>query len=375
MKKLISLISMVGKKIPFRIKMSELDARSILQKWSPCPRGRCTAKNEIDLQYDLQVIIPAYNTQKFIGECIDSVLEQKTKYKYLVTVVDDGSKDSTSSILAQYNKTNVSFSNGGGGYTVEIITQQNCGISRARNRALERIKATYVLFLDSDDVLPPNTIELMINTAKANEIDILQGAWYYFEKRSDFDIRIMEHHLGTSKVRSDGRSLSGFPWGKLYHWKVLEYFKFPEGFWFEDTPVSFILAFMPYRFGTINELVYGYRKNPNGITASAKTAKKAVDSYWITERCLEELPRFGVAYNQYTYEYLLRQSVINWRRTRRQPRKVRKAIFILTCHLIDTYFKNMRSNTIGMDELEDIFKNYEFIKYEFFMLAWIIKNR
>ena len=150
----------------------------------------------------------------------------------------------------------------------------------------------------------------------------------------------------------------------------LEHFKFPEGFWFEDTPVSFILAFMPYQFDVIDEFVYGYRKNPNGITSTAWKAKKAVDSYWITERCLEELPRFGVAYDQDTYEYLLRQCVMNWRRTRHQPRKVRKAIFILTCRLIDTYFKNMRSSTLGMDELEDIFRNFEFIRYESFMLGW-----
>ena len=56
-----------------------------------------------------------------------------------------------------------------GGVTIETLTQENRGFSGARNRALEKIKATYILFLDSDDILPPNTIELMINTAKAKE--------------------------------------------------------------------------------------------------------------------------------------------------------------------------------------------------------------
>lgn len=222
------------------------------------------------------------------------------------------------------------------------------------------------MFLDSDDILPPNTIESMVSVAKCNEIDLLQGAWYDFEVTPEQ--HTMEHPMQLKDTIVDGKQMSGFPWGKLYRWNVLQNFKFPEGFWFEDTPVSFILASMSYRFGAIEDLVYGYRRNPNGITATAAKRNKALDTFWITERCLEEFPMFGVNYNQEAYEYLLRQSVTNWNRTRRQPRKIRKAIFVLTSNLMDNYFKNMRTQNAEMKDLEESLRNRKFVKYESFML-------
>lgn len=89
--------------------MRESKARHILQEWSSCPNGSCIAKNRIDLQYDLQVVIPAYNVQDFIRECLDSVLSQVTRYRYLVTVVNDGLQDATSEILSQYDKRTAEF--------------------------------------------------------------------------------------------------------------------------------------------------------------------------------------------------------------------------------------------------------------------------
>ena len=112
--KIKTIISKCGKKISIHTDMSKIEARNILQNWSPCPNGGCKVKNEIDLQYDLQVIIPAYNAQEFVEECINSILVQKTKYRCLVTVVDDGSKDRTSKILPQYIQKDVIFSNRGG---------------------------------------------------------------------------------------------------------------------------------------------------------------------------------------------------------------------------------------------------------------------
>ena len=200
------------------------------------------------------------------------------------------------------------------------------------------------MFLDSDDILPPNTIESMVSVAKCNEIDLLQGAWYDFEVTPDQ--HTMEHPILEKNIVADGSQMSGFPWGKLYHWNVLQNFKFPEGFWLEDTPVSFILASRPYRFGIIDEFVYGYRLNPNGISAMSAKRKKAIDTFWITESCLKEMPIFEVDYNQEAYERLLKQSIMNWNRTRRQPRKIRKAIFVLTNSLMDNYFKNMKTKML-----------------------------
>lgn len=121
-KKIKIIISKTGSKIPFRTMMKESEARHILQEWSLCPNGSCITKNRIDLQYDLQVVIPAYNVQDFIKDCLDSVISQVTQYRYLVTVVNDGSQDAASKILSQYDKKTDEFLNGGD--TVEVYARE-----------------------------------------------------------------------------------------------------------------------------------------------------------------------------------------------------------------------------------------------------------
>ncbi len=120
--------------------------------------------------------------------------------------------------------------------------------------------------------------------------------------------------------------LSGVPWGKIYKAEVLQNFQFPEGYWFEDIPITFILTALSYRHKTITDVIYGYRLNPNGITAREGYYKKSVDTYWVTEKCLEEFPLFDLPYDQRAYEFLLQQSIMNARRTFKQPRMIQEDV-------------------------------------------------
>lgn len=120
--------------------------------------------------------------------------------------------------------------------------------------------------------------------------------------------------------------LSGVPWGKIYKAEVLQNFQFPEGYWFEDIPITFILTALSYRHKTIIDVIYGYRLNPNGITAREGYYKKSVDTYWVTEKCLEEFPLFDLPYDQRAYEFLLQQSIMNARRTFKQPRMIQEDV-------------------------------------------------
>ena len=79
-------------------------AKTILKSFWPDPSTTCVAKNAIDLQYDLQIIVPAYNVEKFVAQCLESALNQKTNYSYLVTVINDGSTDQTLEIIRLYQK-------------------------------------------------------------------------------------------------------------------------------------------------------------------------------------------------------------------------------------------------------------------------------
>lgn len=95
------IIGTVGKLFPMQTKMSPSAAREILQNYSPKPIGVCWANNKVAIDYDLQIIVPCYNVEKYVWQCLDSILKQKTSYRVLVSIVNDGSTDGTADILQQ----------------------------------------------------------------------------------------------------------------------------------------------------------------------------------------------------------------------------------------------------------------------------------
>lgn len=253
-------------------------------------------------------------------------------------MVNDGSTDKTPEILRSYQ---IKYPE-----RMEVINQGNRGFSGARNAALKVLKGRYITFLDSDDVMPESAIEALLD--KADGKDIIQGRWYTFE-----------HLEGTPR---EVHQLSGYPWGKLFKAEVLQHFQFPEGYWFEDTPISFMLYGAGYGSKIIPDVVYGYRLNPDGITAKSGGSKRSVESYYITELCLREFPQFGVKYDQRAYEYFLRQCQMNWSRTRNQPKSIREAIFVLECGLMEQYF-NGRHSAVN-NNIEVALRKKQFLKFE-----------
>ena len=163
---------------PFHVSRSHMtivQASQILAAFAPDPSTTCVANNALNPQYDLQIIVPAYNVEKYVAECLESILNQKTHYSYLVTVVNDGCTDKTPEILRSYQTKYPE--------RMEVINQENRGLSGARNAALKVLKGRYITFLDSDDVMPESAIEALLD--KADGKDIIQGGWYTFEQSGE----------------------------------------------------------------------------------------------------------------------------------------------------------------------------------------------
>lgn len=114
------------------------------------------------------VIIPAYNTEKYINKCLMSVLHQ-THGNIEVIVVDDGSQDALYKVVEKY----VVMDD-----RVELIRQDNKGAAGARNTGLKKAKGDYIFFLDSDDWIETNTIELLVKKAQTQNSDIVMPDRY-----------------------------------------------------------------------------------------------------------------------------------------------------------------------------------------------------
>lgn len=152
--------------------MTASEAEKLLNAYSPRPTGSCVAQNAMKPEVDLQIIVPAYNVERFIADCLESVVQQKTKYSFLATIVNDGATDRTGEIIEEYHTKYPEL--------IEVITQENRGFSGARNTALSCLKGRYITFLDSDDLLEEGAVEHLMRCAESEDADIVQGNWTEF---------------------------------------------------------------------------------------------------------------------------------------------------------------------------------------------------
>ena len=144
-------------------------ARTVLNHNSEKPQMSVIATNKIS-DIDLSIVVPAYNSQKTITECIKSVIEQETKYNYELIIVNDGSKDNTKKIVESFDDQHI-----------VLINQENKGFSGARNRGIDESKGKYIMFLDSDDAYDPSFMLTMLEAMLRENADIVVCRYYAVE--------------------------------------------------------------------------------------------------------------------------------------------------------------------------------------------------
>ncbi len=299
-----------------------------------------------EVPYDVEVIIPVYNVERFVQECIDSVLVQNTRFSYHVTIINDGSTDGSRSILKRYE--NVRH--------VTIIDQENKGFSGARNTGLEQMRGRYVTFVDSDDRLPENAIEALMSAAVEGDYDIVGGGYVRFEE----DKRL------HATIPGQG-TLFGFPWGKVYKSHLWRNVRFPEKYWFEDTINAFVIHDMAKKSASIKDVVYEWRINRNSISFTSKGRPKILDTIYITDRLLEDRERLGLPVDKNFYDTLLHQFKINAVRVYSLgDGKMNYANYVISKAMYDKYYKGKGIQTVKYKEIESAMTNGN---YRQFVLA------
>ena len=170
------------------IKESQKDIHDFYYQHTP----RFKQDIEINPEYDLMIIVPVYNAAEYLEDCIKSLLVQETGYSYCVVFVNDGSTDESANILNKYAKKE----------NVYIINKKNEGVAEARNIALKYIRGKCVLFVDADDMLMDNAIEVLMRKSVETDADRRTG-----KERAD----ICSDHQSQKKrkVAGAGRFLVG----------------------------------------------------------------------------------------------------------------------------------------------------------------------
>jgi glycosyltransferase involved in cell wall biosynthesis len=210
------------------------------------------------------IIIPAFNVEIYLRQCLDSVLTQSFT-DYEVICINDGSTDESGDILNEYSRVN---------RNIKVIHQENKGLSAARNAGIKIAQGKYIFFLDSDDWLEPNALKILTDKANNEDIICFSGRRYFED--------------GSFEVPDEGiteSNLSGWDYYNQYALKprkfhfvctVLRIYRrefllqhqlfFEEGIFHEDNLFTPITCYYAKSVKVIPDILYVYRIRANSIT-------------------------------------------------------------------------------------------------------------
>lgn len=219
----------------------------------------------------VSVIIPCYNSYKYMNKCLKS-LEDQTFKDFEVIFVDDYSTDNTYNDLKKYlENTNLQW---------ELLkNSQNSGPGQSRNNGIEKAKGEFVCFMDSDDWYENNFLEKMYNKAENEKLDIVMCD--YFRKYSNGNTKVMQPTIEFSNdmLKSDylARSFDSLCC-MIVKRKLFDGVKMPSQFNAEDVAVIPVLISKSESIGFISECMYNYFYREGSLSTSSNKNKNIVKS-------------------------------------------------------------------------------------------------
>lgn len=239
------------------------------------------------MEIKVSVIVPAYNVEKYIGRCLDSLLNQTLK-EIEIIVINDGSTDSTGIIIDEYAKKDL---------RIRAIHQKNLGSSAARNRGIKEARGKYIGYLDSDDYADSFYYENMIAYAERNKLDIVVSNFIKensskSEVKQDFDIKGKTWIAGKDYIEEIFLG-NGYPnvWDKIVSKELYDKGKvrFKEGIFLgDDIVVTVKLGYLASKVGKLEEAHVHYVQHETQGTSKKGLGDKVLDLY----RVCEELEEF-----------------------------------------------------------------------------------
>lgn len=231
-------------------------------------------------QPKVSVIIPVFKVEKTLKRCVDSVLRQ-TYENLEIILVDDGSPDDCPEICDSYLAKDS---------RIKVVHKQNGGLSDARNAGIKIATGEYINFVDSDDFIHHQAIETLVNVTLKTEADLVSSNPAKIS--NGLQITKRELDVPTVKILDRERALEEmlyageidcYAWGKLYKKELFDWVRFPVGKLFEDTGTTYKIIDLCQKIAAIDQQIYYYIDNTDGITKSSFSEKKMDLVYFVEE--------------------------------------------------------------------------------------------
>lgn len=215
----------------------------------------------------ISIIVPIYNTAKFLPACLDSILAQSFR-DFEIIAVNDGSRDESAGILSDYSERYPDI--------IRIIEKENGGLSSARNAGIKAASGEYLAFIDSDDTISPDFLSELIKKAESDSLDIVSCDFYY---RYDFGADIAAKASKGIASSPEREYLISAPMAciRLIKRELLAEKGFTENIYFEDLDRMPKLLLQSERIGRIDKNLYYYYQRRGSIMNRKAFSERDLD--------------------------------------------------------------------------------------------------
>lgn len=218
----------------------------------------------------ISVIVPVYKVVNYLDKCVESILVQT--YKNLeIWLVDDGSPDRCGEMCDEYAKADS---------RIKVVHKKNGGLSDARNVALDAMTGEYVAFVDSDDSIAKDYIEVLYGLIEKchAQMSVVDFAFDYEGIPQHFEVRKYKEKCYSAREAIEEMFYQGdfddYAWCKLYHKSLFKDIRFPKGLLYEDTFVSYRVMALCDKIAFCNKQLYNYLIREDSIEGQPFSAAK-----------------------------------------------------------------------------------------------------
>ena len=253
----------------------------------------------------LSVIVPVYNVEKYLPQCLDSLIHQTLK-EIEIILVNDGSTDNSEAICQDYaEKDN----------RIIVYSKTNGGLSDARNYGLQHASSKIVGFVDSDDYIDLDMFQVLLELKEKTNAEIAVGGVkmatndgeVYMVREVETEVALNRHDAMEELLKS--KRITNSVCNKIFDISLFEQIEFPVGKLYEDEYVTYKLFDRAETIAMTNQVFYYYRSSPNSITHKA-FSEREFDRIYASEIKVDYIQQAYPDLVEYAQRYLVYDCVM-----------------------------------------------------------------
>ena len=306
--------------------------------------------------YLVSIIIPIYNTEKYLLKCFESIKNQSYKNIEII-LVNDGSTDDSSKICQDYVDRDKRF---------KYFFQTNQGLSAARNTGLEMMKGDFVCFIDSDDYIEHNFVEVLLNACLSNNVNIATCGRILIDNSKTSKMFILNNEQKFSQKNAieyflNHKYFDGSVCDKIFCSKLFTKKRFNVGHIAEDLPITVDLFLQNESIFHVGIPLYNYFKRSNSITTKSFQSQDLtilLSAREVESLILTKYPELESLTRSYYYKYLL---------------YIFDNIYISSFGKIESNDLQLVRNILKLNIKNIILNKNLYSKYKIFLLLYFLK--